>query len=110
MPRWCKVLAVPVSAEAWDGDANLAAGTEAGAAMGARVRQAGRCCVWFLLQGAVHIPLLREILNLFVSFHKWAKKGAFAQLGAIFLFFFPCSLLWVYCSSEPLREGIYCHL
>lgn len=29
MPRWCKVLAVPVSAEAWNKDANLAADTEA---------------------------------------------------------------------------------
>lgn len=83
-----------MSAEAWDGDANPAAHTKAGAAAGPRARagQAGRgagggvLCV--PLQGAVPIPLPWEILTLVMSFLQKGHRVCFCPPAVIFIFLF----------------------
>lgn len=88
MPRWWKVLTVPVSAEAWDKDANSVADTEAGAAAGPRAREGrqGGCHVWLPLQGAVHIPPLMEILTLVISFSQMRHRRCFCPSPSHFSF------------------------
>jgi len=86
MHRWYKVLAVPVSAEAWDGDANLVADTEAGAAVGPHARegrQRGARC------GSCFISHWKFLV---ISFSQMGYRRCFCPPPIICLFLSLCSL------------------